>query len=81
MTIGIGATAASQPGLSPTTGAGTFVFGRPPIIPSADQAYFWTAEWQRGEAEAEAELAAGDVVEFDSDDPNDVIRWLLDAED
>jgi hypothetical protein len=80
MTIGIGATAASQSDLSPIAGAGTYLLGRPPIIPPADQAYFWTAEWQHGEAEAEADLAAGDYVDFDSDDPNDIVRWLLDAE-
>ena len=26
-----------------------------------DQAYYWTEEWQRGERQAEAEIAAGEV--------------------
>jgi hypothetical protein len=30
------------------------------------QAYFWTEEWQKGEAEAEADIRAGRVKTFDS---------------
>jgi hypothetical protein len=29
--------------------------------PDPDQAWFWTPEWQAGEAEADADLAAGRV--------------------
>lgn len=38
-----------------------------------DQAWFWTPEWQEGEREAAADIAAGRVERFDSDDD------LLDA--
>jgi hypothetical protein len=30
------------------------------------QAYFWTREWQAGVREAEADIAAGRVTEYDS---------------
>jgi hypothetical protein len=32
----------------------------------SDQAWFWDAEWQAGEAEASADIAAGRVERFDS---------------
>jgi hypothetical protein len=32
----------------------------------ADQAWFWTPEWQAGEREATAQIAAGDVEVFDT---------------
>jgi len=32
----------------------------------ADQAWFWTEEWQQGEAEATADYAAGRAESFDS---------------
>jgi len=42
------------------------------LIPAAviprDQAWFWTPEWQAREAEADADLAAGRVTEFESDE-------------
>lgn len=34
----------------------------------ADQAWFWTERWQRMEAEADADIAAGQVAQFDSVD-------------
>ncbi|HYZ91828.1 MAG TPA: AbrB/MazE/SpoVT family DNA-binding domain-containing protein [Actinomycetota bacterium] len=34
---------------------------RPQKLIDATQAWFWTAEWQAGEREAEADLAAGRV--------------------
>lgn len=30
------------------------------------QAYYWTAEWQRGEAEADADIKAGRVKRYES---------------
>jgi hypothetical protein len=32
------------------------------------QAWFWTPEWQAGEAEADAEIAAGQTTRHDSDE-------------
>lgn len=34
----------------------------------ADQAWFWTPEWQQGERDASEHLAHGDVKRFDSSD-------------
>lgn len=41
---------------------------RPKRLIDADQAWFWTAEWQAGEREASADIAAGRTTTFDSDD-------------
>jgi hypothetical protein len=35
-------------------------------IAEKSQVYFWTEEWQKGEAEAEADIRAGRVKTFDS---------------
>ena len=49
----------------------------PAFIP-AGQAYYWSAVWQRDEAEVRAELEAGEFVEFGPDgDVTDPARWLL----
>jgi AbrB family looped-hinge helix DNA binding protein len=37
------------------------------LVP-ADQAWFWTPEWQAGEREADADIAAGRTEYFDSDE-------------
>lgn len=34
---------------------------RPKMLIDADQAWFWTDEWQRGEREASADISAGRV--------------------
>jgi hypothetical protein len=34
----------------------------------SSQGWFWTAEWQAGEREADADLAAGRVENFESED-------------
>jgi hypothetical protein len=52
----------------------------PPVIP-ADQVYYWSSEWRRAIAQSHAALEAGDYVEFDSDDPNDIVRWFLSDDD
>ena len=39
---------------------------RPQKLIDATQAWFWTPEWQAGEREADADLAAGRVERFES---------------
>ena len=39
---------------------------RPHIAIPADQAWFWTEEWQKGEREVDKDIAAGRVKRFDS---------------
>jgi antitoxin MazE len=38
----------------------------PKKLVDKSQAYFWTEEWQKGEAEAEADVKAGRIKTFDS---------------
>ncbi|MGH2994657.1 MAG: AbrB/MazE/SpoVT family DNA-binding domain-containing protein [Solirubrobacterales bacterium] len=49
-------------------GAGVLLRGiiHGPIDPG--QAWFWTPEWQQGEREAEAQLAAGESTVYESTD-------------
>ena len=54
--------------------AGKVVRKVPMFIP-ANQAYFWSSQWQQGEAETRANLKAGNAQTFD--DPLDAIRHLL----
>jgi hypothetical protein len=52
---------------------------RAPFFVPRDQAYFWTLEWQLGEAEALREIAEGNVLRFSSGAA--AAEWLLsDAE-
>jgi hypothetical protein len=46
-----------------------------PLFVPFGQDYFWTTEWQRGEAEALREIANGDVHRFVSGEA--AVRWLL----
>jgi hypothetical protein len=51
-----------------------------PSVPAyigLDEAYYWSFKWQQDVRESMAALAAGEYEDFDSDDPNDVARWLL----
>lgn len=41
---------------------------RPMKLIDASQAWFWTAEWQEGERQADADIAAGRVIRFGSDE-------------
>lgn len=41
---------------------------RPRKVIDATQSWFWTAEWQTGEREAQADLAAGRLESFASDE-------------
>lgn len=47
----------------------------------ADEAYYWSTRWQDDVKEALAARRAGDSARFDSDDPDDVVRWLLSVDD
>ena len=51
---------------------------RVPFFVPRTQAYYWSREWQRGEAEADAELGRGEARAFD--DPGEALRWLDDPE-
>lgn len=56
----------------------------PRLAPSfirADEAYYWSFAWQQDVRESMTALAAGDYEDFDSDDPSDVARWLLDVDE
>ncbi len=50
-----------------------------PLLIEKDQAYYWSYKWQEGIHATNADLEAGEYVRFDSDDPTDVARWLLDG--
>jgi hypothetical protein len=67
---------------SPVVGGGGVRSSRRivPLFVPADEAYYWSRHWQQGVAESMRDLQAGDFKDFDSDDPNDVARWLLDVD-
>jgi hypothetical protein len=50
---------------------------RVPFAIPRDQLYYWSREWTEDVEASLAELEAGEFVDFDSNDPNDVARWLL----
>jgi hypothetical protein len=57
---------------------------RPAEVPASiptDQAYYWSVPWQTDIRESMNALSAGEFEDFDSDDPNDVARWLLGGDD
>jgi hypothetical protein len=68
-------TIASSPATSASKGPG---FRLPYFVPKG-QVYYWTLEWQKGEAEALADLAEGRVRRFASG--ADAATWLLADED
>jgi hypothetical protein len=52
--------------------------GGVPLSVPACQLYYWTARWQRDEAESLAELEAGDCVTFEGPDAtNQALQWLF----
>ena len=65
-------------GFSVLIGPDRFHAGRPIVIP-ASQRYYWTEEWQDGEAEALAELKRGEGREFESG--RETVAWLHAEED
>jgi len=42
-----------------------------------EQAWFWTPEWQKGEREADEDIAAGRVTRYDSDE--EFLKYLEDV--
>jgi hypothetical protein len=52
---------------------------RMPLFIPAEQAYYWSSQWQRDEAASLADLKAGKARTFD--DPQDAIRHLLSDDD
>ena len=52
-----------------------------PFMIEKAQAYYWSHRWQEGINETVADLKSGEFERFDSDDPTDVARWLLDGND
>ena len=70
--------AGASPALAPARVATNQHLGavrRVPMFIPADQAYYWSAQWQRDEAESLANLKAGNARTFE--DPMDAIRHLL----
>jgi hypothetical protein len=54
---------------------------RVPAFISADQAYYWSRPWQEDVLASMDALRKGEFEDFDSDDPNDVARWLLSVDE
>ena len=54
---------------------------RVPLTMPSTQEYYWHFSWQQGEREFQAERAAGDTVRFDSDHPEDIVRWLRESDE
>ena len=48
----------------------------PKKLVDASQAYFWSAEWQKGERKADEDIEAGRVKEFNS--VTDAVKYLED---
>jgi hypothetical protein len=66
-------------------GAGSSeVGGRPRTVPAfirADEAYYWSFRWQADVQASMKALRDGDYVDFNSDDPSDIARWLLNVDE
>ena len=45
-----------------------YVIADTETMPDEDLAWFWSSEWQAGEAEADRDLVSGNFVEFDTVD-------------
>lgn len=52
----------------------------PAAIP-LDELPYWSAEWRKWELAAREALTSGEYVDFDSDDPTDVVKWLMSDDD
>ena len=49
---------------------------RVPLTMPSSQMYYWRSQWQKDERQSLAALEAGETIVFDSDDPEDIVRWL-----
>src|SRR5712692_5898552 len=74
----VGDTRLVSPGVTIPAGQQLRGRPRPPFMLDRTEAYYWTAAWQDGAREAIEALLAGKFRRFDSDDPLDLARWLLD---
>lgn len=72
------ATSAVEPSPVVASSHDTGVERKVPLFIPADQAYYWSSQWQRDEAESLADLRVGRAQTFD--DPQDAIRHLLSDE-
>jgi hypothetical protein len=54
---------------------------RVPMVMPSDQEYYWRFTWQNEERQCLLELEAGSSVRFDSEDPEDAARWLLEPDE
>jgi hypothetical protein len=52
-----------------------------PAFIRADEAYYWSFHWQKDVQASMSALSEGEYEEFDSEDPNDVVRWMLHMDD
>lgn len=83
-TVGTGGVSAGDTPLLPppvTIPTGLKRRVKPPLMLDRAEAYYWTAAWQDGAREAIEALVAGKFRRFDSDDPLDLARWLLDEKE
>jgi hypothetical protein len=62
-----------------TRASGRGTSPRIPLCVPREQLYYWTTEWQTGEAEALRDIEAGRMRRFDSG--ADAADWLLSDED
>jgi hypothetical protein len=67
-----------EPGVVIPPGAVLHGRARPPLMIDREEAYYWTTAWQDGVRDALAALVSGKFRRFDSEDPLDLARWLLD---
>jgi hypothetical protein len=52
-----------------------------PAFIGADEAYYWSFPWQEDVRDSMRALSEGEYEEFNSDDPSDVVRWMLRVDD
>jgi hypothetical protein len=48
-----------------------------PFAVPQSQLYYWSRLWREGIRVSREALESGEYVDFDSDDPSDVLRWLF----